>query len=48
MEAERNVQTADVDKMLKQITEQIEFLRVVTLELESKKGELCSTSQACV
>lgn len=48
MEAEKNAQVAEVDKMLKQVTEQIEFLKVVSAELESKKSELNSTSQACV
>lgn len=44
MEAEKNAQVAEVDKMLKQVTEQIEFLKVVSAELESKKSELNSTS----
>ena len=48
VEAERTAQTEEVDKMLKQINDQIEFLKVVASELESKKSELSSTSQACV
>lgn len=34
--------------MLSQINDQIEFLKVVARELEGKKSELTSTSQACV
>ena len=44
VEAERTAQTDEIDKMLKQINDQIEFLKVVASELESKKSELSSTS----
>ena len=44
MEAERVAQITEVDKMLKQINEQMEFLKIVANELESKKSELTSTS----
>ena len=48
VEAEKNTQTAEIEKMVKQISDQMEFLKVVQIELESKKSELNSTSQACV
>lgn len=48
VEAEKAAQISEVDKMLDQIRAQIEFLRVVAGELETKKGELVSTSQASV
>jgi hypothetical protein len=48
VEAERVAQAHEVDKMLQQINEQMEFMKIVANELESKKGELCSTSQACI
>ena len=44
MEAERVAQITEVDKMLQQINEQMEFLKIVANELESKKSELTSTS----
>jgi hypothetical protein len=44
VEAERVAQITEVDKMLKQINEQMEFLKIVANELESKKSELTSTS----
>jgi hypothetical protein len=48
LEAERIAQMGEVDTMLQQINEQMEFLKVVANELEAKKSELASTSQACV
>ena len=48
VEAEKQAQISEIDKLAQQIASQIDFLRVVQAELEAKKAELNSTSQACV
>lgn len=48
LEAEKSAQVSDVDKLLRQVNDQIDFLRVVAGELESKKSELASMGQASV
>ena len=40
VEAEKEAQCSDIDKMVKQIEEQMAFLKVVRGELEAKKGEI--------
>ena len=48
VEAEKQAQISEIDKLAQQIASQIDFLKVVQAELEAKKAELSSTSQACV
>lgn len=46
VEGEKGAQVSEVDKLIRQVNDQIAFLKVVAGELESKKGELQSTAQA--
>ncbi|CDW84117.1 UNKNOWN [Stylonychia lemnae] len=48
IEAEKQSSMDDIQKMQKQLLDQIEFFKVVYSELESKKSELSSTHQACI